>query len=220
MKRARVTENIHCVYCNSKSHITIRCNSNMKGRRQILMDIGMNFMLDDNVPDFKSFPINELRFIASIYEDFQKQPKMSTMYRMYQYFNRRCLVTHLYSPIKFTTLTKSRIITELKLRWTIYTQVRINKNHKKPEYDDCPICMDCISEAEWNPTYLNWETKAGNNMVRTTCGHEFCGGCWGMHITANSKPEDNNPYWMVDLTRPRLMYICCPMCRTKMNFSK
>ena len=146
----------------------------MKGRRKILTEIGNNFMLDDALPDFKSFPINELRFIASKYEVSQKIPNKRKMKQhMSDYFDRPCLVDYLYSPIP-TTLTKSRMIKDLTSRWRIYTVVRVNYNHEKPENDDCPICMEDLKQTD---------------LLVTRCGHQFHGTCMLRHM----KTHDNCP---------------------------
>jgi len=217
-----------CVFCNSPSHTTAECNSNMKGRRKTLFDIGSTFMLDDTLPDFKSFPINELRFIVSIYEDFQK-----TSYKRYvkkymcRYFGRKGdVVEYLYSPIPFT-LTKNRMIIELTRRWRIYAPVRINHYHKRPEDNDCPICMDRMSTHTWNHFKLKWDvivkpwlpSSMFNGNIRTLCGHNFCGSCWEMHLNANSKVE-----YFVNLFREEeptgRMIVSCPMCRHQMYYVK
>jgi len=212
-----------CVFCNSVSHTTQRCNSNMKGRRKILTDIGETFMLNDALPDFKSFPINELRFIASIYENFQKTlNKQYIRKRMYGYFDREYDIDYLYSHIPLT-LTKNRIINDMTHRWTIYANVRFNHNHKKPEDEDCPICMDCMSNYRWNPYKLKWNMIASKTQlphamfdgnIITSCGHTFCGDCWEMHLKANGKVEYHNDRFREELTG-RIM-VCCPMCRNRM----
>ena len=219
-----------CAFCNSPSHTTSNCNSNMKGRREILSNIGGTFMLDDVLPDFKSFPINELRFIASIYENFQKTPSRRNMRTHLLggcgYFDGTDTIDYLYSPIPIT-LTKSRMIRELVRRWTMYTQVRINYNHEKPEDGDCPICMDCMSTHIWDPTRLNWDKIATKSVlpgalflgnIRTQCGHTFCGGCWELHVKANSKPEYHDNRFNQELTGRS--YIQCPMCRHRMYYIK
>ena len=214
-----------CVFCNSVSHTTTNCNSNMKGRRKILTDIGNNFMLEDALPDFKSFPINELRFIASRYDVFQKTPNKRDMRNcMSGYFGRECDVEYLYSPIP-STLTKSRMISDLVYRWTIYENVRNNHNHEKPEDGDCPICMDYMSTHIWNPIRLKWDLIATKHPlhdaifpgnIRTPCGHTFCGGCWELHIKANSKVEYHENRFHEEPTGR--MVVCCPMCRHKMYY--
>ena len=216
-----------CVFCNSASHTTANCNSNMKGRRKMLSDLGRDFMLEDEIPDFNSFPINELRFIASKYESFQKIPNKRNMKRqMSNYFDRPCLVDYLYSPIP-TTLTKTRVIKELVHRWTIYAAVRVNRNHEKPEDEDCPICMDCMSTPIWDPTKLDWNciaTKPSlsgalfHGNIKTQCGHTFCGGCWELHVKANGKPEYHENRFHQEPTGRSC--IGCPMCRHKMYYIK
>jgi hypothetical protein len=225
--KPQITENMNCTFCNSRSHVTSNCNSNMKGRRNILTEIGRYFMLDDNLPDFKSFPINELRFIASRYETSQK---ITTKYYMRKhmrgYFDRECEVDYLYTPVP-VTLTKSRLINELTRRWNLYVKVRTNYNHEKPEDGDCPICMDCMSTNVWNPAKLNWDTVATkpyqpsamfDGNIRTPCGHVFCGGCWELHMTANSKIEYRENTWR-DEPSGR-MILACPMCRHKLYYIK
>ena len=208
-----------CIFCNSLSHVAAKCNSNMKGRRQILTDMGRNFMLDDALPNFKSLPINELRFIASKYEVFQETSNRRDMRRcasMSGYFSRECEVEYLYSPIP-TTLTKSRMISDLVRRWIIYKNVRTNHNHEKPEDEDCPICMDCMSTPKWNVLTLKWENVYNKedtndepwpNGIKTVCGHEFCGSCWERHLSANTKRDYMS----------HQQYVCCPLCRHKIEY--
>ncbi len=208
-----------CVFCNNSSHTTGNCNSNMNGRRKILTVIGMNFMLEDETPDFKSFPINELRFIASTYVKFQKQTEKIYV-RNYLFQHQRALKC-LYSPIQYT-LTKTRMIQDLTDRWRVYRPIRNHKKHRKPEdeCDDCPICMDAMSQCLWNPTKLNWEvTPICNDNVVTRCGHSFCGSCWDRHIAANGKVEYDVVDGWQDIPTGR-MYINCPMCRHQMHFVK
>ena len=56
-----------CLLCNSASHTHMACNSNMKGRRDMLVALGKSMMMDNIMPDFKSFPIDELKYIAHTY---------------------------------------------------------------------------------------------------------------------------------------------------------
>jgi hypothetical protein len=209
-----------CVFCNNSSHTTANCNSNMNGRRKILTDIGMNFVLEDETPDFKSFPINELRFIASTYYvKFQKQTEKRYV-RNYLFCHLSALKC-LYSPIQ-NTLTKTRMIQELTDRWRVYRPIRNHKKNGKPEgeCDDCPICMDTMSQYLWNSNRLNWEvTPICNDNIRTQCGHSFCGSCWDRHLDSNGKIE----YDVIDGWRDQptgRMYINCPICRHQMHFVK
>ena len=222
-----------CVFCNSASHTTANCNSNMKGRRRMLSDLGRDFMLEDEIPDFNSFPINELRFIASKYESFQKIPNKRNMKRqMSNYFDRPCLVDYLYSPIP-TTLTKTRVIKELTLRWTMYAPVRVNHNHEKPEDEDCPICLECLYIPRWNLVSLEWDMVTPNlyspdapddGNVITLCGHIFCGCCWEKHKTASGKLDQeyyNKKNILVDeFTKCIRMMVSCPLCRGKVQYEK
>ena len=217
----------HCIFCNSLSHTSIACNSNMQGRRNILTETGRTFMLDDVLPEFISFPLNELRFIASIYEKFQKKSDIRSMRRMYGYFDRRCLVDYLHSPIP-TTLTKSRMVKELAQRWKVYAPVRLAHNHEKPDDVDCPICMDCMSSSTWNPCKLRWDMVLAKlsdvpgesfvNNIRTECGHTFCSSCWRLHVNANSKIEYSQTSWAREPTGR--MILACPMCRHQMYYTR
>ena len=223
--KAPRVENTNCIYCNCRSHVAVNCNSNMKGRRKLLIDIGNTFMLDDNVLDFKSFPINELRFIACVYEKFQKTSLQRKMKHMYHYFECKCMVEYLHTPIP-VTLTKSRLVCELMRRWNLYARVRINHNHTKPEDKDCPICMDCMSTPYWDSFKLKWELlatprpqcKLFDGNIQTTCGHTFCSSCWEMHLNANSKVEYKENTWHDEPTGR--MIVACPMCRHKMYYVK
>jgi len=189
----------------------------MNGRRKVLTDIGINFMLEDETPDFKSFPINELRFIASTFMKCQKQQEKG--YVRNYLFPCPVSLKYLYSPIQYT-LTKTRMAQELTARWSVYSSIRNHKKHGKPEgeCDDCPICMDTMSQFLWNPTKLRWEvTPLSNDNVRTQCGHSFCGRCWDMHLDTNGKNEE---YYLWPADGRALKYIHCPMCRHKMCFTE
>ena len=226
-----------CVFCNSVSHTTTNCNSNMNGRRDLLTETARTFMLDDTLLDFNSFPINELRFIASIYEDFQKTPdKHQLKHRLKQhqceYFDSELMIEYLLSPIPIT-ITKSRILKEFTLRWTMYAPVRISKNHEKPEDEDCPICLDCLYIPRWNLVSLEWDMVTPNlyspdapddGNVITLCGHIFCGCCWEKHKTASGKLDQeyyNKKNILVDeFTKCIRMMVSCPLCRGKVQYEK
>lgn len=225
------------MYCNNSAHIAINCNCDMQCRRKILTDIGQNFMLEDTLPDFNSFPINELRFIASIYEDFQKSQdkhhmKHQLKYHTCEYFDSEIMVEYLLSPIP-VTITKSRILKEFKLRWTMYAPVRLNKNHKKPENEVCPICWDCLYIPRWNPSNLDWDMvtpklyspdASDDGNVKALCGHILCGCCWEKHTQANG--YTNYEYYRNQLTTPLTetkwirMVVNCPLCRKKTPYKK
>lgn len=208
-----------CVFCNSLSHTTSKCNSNLNGHRKYLYNIGWTFMLDETLVDFKSFPVNELRFIISIYENFQKNIKKRYMQKLLL-----CDVEYLYSHIPFT-LTKKRMISELTQRWLIYAPIRIIHNQKKPEDEDCPICMDSMSTYKWNQYKLKWNLYATkvplpnamfDGNIQTLCGHTFCGSCWELHMNANSKIEYRADRFLDEPTGRRI--VSCPMCRHKIYY--
>jgi len=207
-----------CIFCNSLSHRSTSCNSNMKGRRELLVTLGQNFMLDDKIPDFASFPINELRFIASNYMNFQKQILKQHM----DWYFCKYITKEFYSHIPFT-LTKTRLIKNLQIRWNMYEQIRNNKKIVPFEDEDCPICLDRISTCCWNTEILNWDiivTKTSrpeamfDGNIKTKCGHTFCGDCWEMHTNANSKIEYREDCWYNEATGNK--YVSCPMCRCKL----
>jgi hypothetical protein len=178
-------------------------------------------VLEDETPDFKSFPINELIFIASNYVKNQKQQTKG--YVRNYLAGVESDMKRLYSPIHYT-LTKTRMIQQLTDRWRVYRPIRNHKKHGKPESDggdDCPICMDTMSQCLWNPTKLNWEvTPICNDNVVTRCGHKFCGSCWDRHLAANGKVEyrrSEQDWFEIPTGR---MYINCPICRHQMHFVK
>lgn len=219
MPKKTSSDKTRCIFCNSLSHVATKCNSNMKGRRKLLNDIGWSFMLDDEIPDFYSFSINELRFIASIYYDFQKETNKRSMKEMYMYFDRPFVIDYLCSPIPLT-LTKSRMITEFINRWNMFAKVRV-RYKEKPEDEDCPICMERMTDNIWNPTKLNWDRIACrlfvpgamfNGNMKTSCGHIFCGTCWEHYLKTNSKPEYRNDRFFEEPTGQ--MILSCPMCRS------
>lgn len=203
---------IRCMYCNSESHVSERCNSNMRGRRQLLIKIGQSFMLDEKVVDFTTFALNELRFIASIYKESQKKTiRSAALYKHVGLDSKRLL-----SPIPFT-YTKTRMRKELEYRWNIYRNIHNNKKREKPECDDCPICMETMANPIWNVFALKWENvynKQGTadeqwpNGIKTICGHEFCGSCWERHLSVNTKRDYMS----------HQQYVCCPICRHKLEY--
>ena len=178
-----------CLLCNCVSHTTASCNSNMKGRREIL-DAMKDCLMDDKMPDFKSFPVNELRYIVN---------------------NLLKKIRGKISP----TLSKTRIVSELVTRWKLYAPVR-SLNQLTPEADDCPICMEQMTFSIWNSMRLRWDLHEAilsppdalfPSSIKTECGHTFCGSCWERHYGANLKYSHQTGE----------QYLCCPLCRHELK---
>lgn len=179
-----------CLLCNCLSHTTANCNSNMKGRRGIL-DAMKNYLMDDEMPDFNSFPVNELRYIVN--NQLNKiRGKISL------------------------TLPKTRIIHELVSRWSLYAPVRLQKPLNRLITDDCPICMEQMSFSIWNSMRLRWDSHEAilsnpdalfPSNIKTECGHTFCGSCWERHYGANRKYSHQTGE----------QYLCCPLCRHELK---
>ena len=206
MPRKQTSSATRCLLCNSLSHTLSYCNSNMKGQRTVLEDM-KDCMMADKMPDFNSFPINELRFIVIQYE-------CSIAYTLFpQRLFVRPQIKYLHSHISLT-LPKKRVVRELVNRWNLYASVRTER--KNPcEEEDCPICMDCMSMPTWNHRLLRWDNIVAKqppddamfpNNIKTQCGHTFCGSCWEQHYKTNRK---------MDYSRDE-MYLSCPMCRHRM----
>ena len=178
-----------CLLCNCLSHTTANCNSNMKGRRGIL-DAMKNYLMDDEMPDFNSFPVNELRYIVN--NQLNKiRGKISL------------------------TLPKTRIIHELVSRWSLYAPVRSLKQ-MRPKAEDCPICMEQMWVSIWNSRRLRWDSPEAilsnpdalfPSNIKTECGHTFCGSCWERHYGANRKYSHQTGE----------QYLCCPLCRHELK---
>jgi hypothetical protein len=197
-----------CLFCNSLSHTTGWCNSNMKGRRNTLEKM-KDCMMADQMPDFNSFPVNELRFVVS--EVVLNHPAIVFPRRQFTTDEIKILRSQI--PI---TLPKTRMVRELVKRWKFYGRIRAVKNTTPEDGDDCPICMDCMETPIWNPRLLRWDMIDAKisprdamfpSNIRTQCGHIFCGSCWESHYTTNTKVD-----YATDMT-----YLSCPMCRHKLR---
>ena len=202
-----------CLLCNSASHSHMACNSNMKGRRDMLVALGKSMMMDNIMPDFKSFPIDELKYIAHTYTTeilgFNRyKPLVAVKSSVHV---DKTIARHLFTPI-ILTLTKTRLVKELTLRWNYHRLVR-EKKHTMPESEDCPMCMECMVTPEWNEHMLRWDlvdnqstngVKCYDNII-TKCRHKFCGRCWELHMNTNAIYDWGEQKY----------YISCPLCRTK-----
>ena len=200
-----------CLLCNSASHEHEQCNSNMNGRRDLLRTLAETMMMEDTMPDFKSFAINELRYIAFHYMQSmmftRRVPK-----GQYQVHLDPMRVKHFRSPIPLT-LTKTRMVKDLTARWVYIADIR-EKKRTIPEEDNCPICMECMLMPVWNAYTLAWDTKDMlPSRIITKCKHSFCGDCWGLHIGASAKRE------YIDHIHEGNWTVKCPLCRTNMVFT-
>jgi len=198
-----------CLLCNSASHKHTYCNSNMKGRSDLLMEVAETMMMDDTMPDFNSFAINELRYIASHYMQsrlFKRRVSKGCLFQLHSDPQR---VKYLRSPIPLTH-TKTRMVKDLTLRWASHGEIRTRKR-TKPEDDNCPICMECMLTPAWDTHKLAWDIiEMLPSRIITKCKHSFCGSCWGLHIGASARIV------YVDHLRDNKMCVKCPLCRTQM----
>ena len=191
-----------CVYCNCLSHTSDKCNSNMNGRRKFL-DGMWNCMIRAECPDFNTFPINELKYIATKYALYEKAVWSND--HMGQQFNRE----YLRRPISLT-ISKNRLVRALVDRWTGFADMR-KMLHSQPEDVDCPICYEKLFNYRWSFRTSSWMKEYEyindpcheNPVAMNRCKHMFCGRCWDGHITRNSKYDD----------RIGQAYVDCPMCR-------
>jgi hypothetical protein len=196
-----------CAFCNSRSHTHTHCNSNMKGRMKLLVNLS-NFMMDDTIPDFKSFPINELRCIVMGYTDHIRQIDFNGHPLL-----DRSQIKMLRGSIPFT-LPKTKMIYKLTCIWNIYSVIRdAHHTMSEPIDDDCPICMESMTTHIchiWNSRYLVWDAVAANDRcnILTKCGHQFCGSCWEIQCTINIRRDHMTG----------LKYISCPLCRHQLQF--
>lgn len=220
MPSKTVKSRSRCLLCNCLSHSTERCNSNMNGRRALLQNICKDMMyddklmMDDKMPDFNSFPINELRYIILAYQGTLK----NIMFPRTNYHPD--IIKLMRTPIPLT-LPKTRMIKELAIRWHYFQPVRQLKKMKPADGDDCPICMECMETPVWSSYRCRWNMMKAyvsppdamfkGNKVRTECGHEFCGNCWESHYKANYR-VDYSYGGPNDRT-----YLSCPMCRHRME---
>ena len=209
MPRKTKTTSQPCLFCNSLSHTTWWCNSNMKGRRKTLLEM-KDCMMSDEMPDFNSFSVNELRLVISrVVLKYQKSV-----------FPRKLFTTDEIKLLRNQiplTLTKTRMVRELVKQWNLYGRFRSVKSTRPEDGDDCPICIDCMETPSWNPRRLRWDmclTKQPShdamfpNNIITRCGHTFCGPCWEIHYRTNLKYEYGR------ISTP---YLECPLCRSKLS---
>lgn len=193
-----------CLFCNCRSHKTTGCNSNMNGRRKLL-DGMSECMLLPECPDFNSFPINELRYIAHNYVLYAKTTWP------YEHMGNKYNRKYLRQPISLT-LSKNRLVRALVDRWTGLAPVRALMS-SPPENKDCPICYETMITHKWFQLKASWvevclhtyDAKYVSPMRADSCKHTFCGRCWGAHVDYNNKYNEEFDYYYVD----------CPMCRSK-----
>jgi hypothetical protein len=232
MPRKTNTTSQPCLFCNSLSHTTGWCNSNMKGRRKTLMEM-KDCMMSDEMPDFNSFSVNELRLVVSRvvlkYKKSVFSRKQFTTDEIKLLRNQIPLTltkTRMTDEIKLLrnqiplTLTKTRMVRELVKQWNLYGRIRSVKSTTPEDGDDCPICLDCMKTPIWNSRQLRWDmslTKQPShdamfpNNIITQCGHTFCGPCWEIHYRTNRRRRSLTT--MLLGGHEQCMYLACPMCR-------
>jgi len=177
----------NCLFCDSARHTTQNCASTMKGNIKKLHQIMSNI----EYPDFASFTLQELKYIAftTIYQKSLETSRGMHSNKLNREYGRK--------PIPLT-LPKKRMIKALQERWESLASVR-EKYQKKPteDMDDCPICLESIQNVMWSWRHSEWSYVYNPTTVKTICNHHFCSDCWN-----NIKPN------LVDgLTKP------CPLCR-------
>ena len=213
----------HCIFCNSKTHTTMSCNSNFGGKRT---DIDSRlFMLEDICPDFYKYKLNELRYIACTKAVYEKANPNSMIYfwdKLGREYNRK----YIRNPIPIT-LSKRQLIIALEKRWRGFAPVRLIQM-TPPECDTCPICMEVElnSPPIFSPEHSEWEcsdwvedvnpidgaaynTCRGDRIVITPCKHKFCARCFIGHANTNRKEERYISNRWVNSP-----HVACPMCRT------
>lgn len=159
----------NCLFCDSARHKTNQCNSTMKGKLNMLGDC----MKKLECPDFGSFTLQELKVVAYL-TPYEKSIQSSTM------GNNKLNQKYKRNPISLT-LSKKRIVKELRERWESLHIVRENYQQKPTvmdEIDDCPICFEPIQDCRWSFTHSVWSRDYSVNTVRTKCNHYYCGSCW------------------------------------------
>jgi len=194
-----------CEFCNSLSHKKERCNSNFNGNRKSLEE-EWDFLMHKFRPEFERYKVNELRYIAWQYGDYEGAIHDWTMKTTQQY-NRKFK----FRPIDLT-LSKPLLIKELDRRWRNFQPVRdLSQNKPKPtEEDDCPICLECTPPTyEWSSNISNWVKH--DEKITTECKHSFCKECWNTLI---EKDDNQHHYW--DNGKYKVnVNVSCPMCRHK-----
>jgi hypothetical protein len=180
----------NCLFCDSARHDTTKCNSNMKGKLNMLLDC----MKNTECPDFGSFTSQELKVVAYL-TPYEKSMQSNAM------GNNKLNRKYGRTPIPLT-LSKTRMVKALCERWKSLHIVRENYSKKTTvmdEIDDCPICFEQIQECRWSWTHSVWSRDYSVNTVRTKCNHYYCRSCWD-----NIKPQ-----YYHDTMKP------CPLCRTQ-----
>lgn len=182
----------NCLFCDSTRHNTSKCNSNMKGKLDMLCDI----MKNTECPDFGSFTLKELKVIAYL-TPYEKSMQSNTMgnNRLNQKYKRNLI------PL---TLSKTRMVKALRERWESLHIVRENHSKKPTEMDDCPICFESIQCCSWSWTHSVWSCDYNVNTIITKCNHHYCSSCWD-----NIKPKHYHG-----------TIISCPLCRMDIDKNK
>lgn len=198
-----------CVYCNGR-HPPSFCNNHKI--RKLQRYVGC--MGWSECPDFASIPVNELRYIANNYAVYEKIIVDEPPNMVWTAYDRK----YGRNPIEIT-LPKRRLVARLIDRWNGFADFRKNKNNAiKPEYHECPICMDVVAKSMWRDdvgavriTHYKTKRDACGSCIHpiiTRCKHMFCGLCWDSHIVTNARRVG-----YIHNVWDDTAYVACPMCR-------
>jgi len=222
---SKMTTATRCLFCNSATHSNDRCNSNMNGRKVLLIDTCKSILWSDVMPNFNSFKINELKYIANRY-NIEVIPSLRIHRRpAYKIHRNDNVVRWLSNPVSLT-LTKRLIVKQLNQMWLYFTDIRDKKKHK-PVDDDCPVCLDQMTIHIWSDKWLRWEEKSYNHhinngrrfttdVITLPCDgrHRFCGRCWTGHKSRNGRIIYQKDSWGLDTHVPTdKVDVTCPLCR-------
>jgi hypothetical protein len=195
-----------CVFCNSATHTMAKCNSNFNGQRKQIDDL-WRFLVQDKCPDFNTYPLNQLRYIAYHFARYEKAIPLKRGSMGHKY-NRKYLL----NPISLT-LSKPRTVRALVERWTGFKSVR-DLRSSVPEGDSCPICIETpLTVPKWDLEHSKWDMEYcladdDDLLIITKCKHLFCGSCWNAHLRSNIRRDHLGEY------------VACPMCRSRVTCTR
>lgn len=197
-----------CVFCGHKHKQIDKYCQHPSLKHLECMEKCMSF---EECPQFDTYPINELRFIAYHYAKYKKAIPENP----YRTYGTKYNHAFGYDPIPLT-LSKNRMVKALVDRWNVYETFRKTKASTCEEtMDDCPICMEPFMLHKWCDHFARIAVHTQNNgCIITACKHRFCGKCWG-HLLLNNVKEIGYENHVWNHTR----CLNCPMCRQQVQFS-